>query len=88
MKEFTIDLALFKTKKQAHEVIKTSLFYYEGANLDALHDALTSILEDVLIRLENVSRAEEKLEGYSDRIVEVFSDSAKENDHLRIIVDD
>ena len=54
-KQAVIDFSLFKDKKQCHTVIKDAVGDYDGANLDALFDHLTSTFEPKAYKLVNTA---------------------------------
>ena len=86
MREIKLDLTQFEEKISLHRYLKEALsfpFYY-GANLDALHDELTSEVLDtsILVRLPMAPKG--KMAEYMPRLRQVFEDAATENYHLRV----
>ena len=79
-----IDFSLFKDKKQCHEIIKKAVGDYEGTNLDALFDHLTSTFEQKTYKLVNTTTASKELCDYAQAIVAAFTDAAAENDTLNV----
>ena len=65
---------LFEKKLRAPE--------YFGRNLDALHDCLTDVFEDVSIVLDDPEALKENLGECFSRLTEVLTVSAQENRHL------
>lgn len=84
MKELVIDFRRFEDKKQIHAVIKETAGGYEGANLDALFDHLTSTFEPRTYKLVNTTLAPKALEDYAQAIVDTFTDAAAENDTMKV----
>ncbi|MBQ4381237.1 MAG: barstar family protein [Oscillospiraceae bacterium] len=58
---------------------------YYGCNLDALHDCLTDIFEPTTVILRGARNAGTYMQGYVNVAVEVFTQSARENSHLRVV---
>ncbi|MEG0074690.1 MAG: barstar family protein [Eubacterium sp.] len=82
MKHFTVEMRCFKTNDDIHTGLKKVFDFpdYYGANLDALHDELTSITENVEVKL--ILADDQPL--YFNKIIHVFEDSARENHHLKV----
>ena len=89
MKDILIDASLFTDRAKVHEILKTALesANYLGNNLDALHDALTSITVDTRIILRNLYHSRKHLGGYTETIAEVFAASAAANPHLTVVLE-
>jgi len=86
MQDITLDLSPFHEKISLHSYLKTALcfpFYY-GANLDALHDELTSETNSVHITVRYPANPQGMMEEYLPRVLRVFRDAARENYHLDI----
>ena len=86
MREVTLDLTRFEEKISLHTYLKETLafpFYY-GANLDALHDALTSETESLRITVCYPSKPRGKMVDYLPKLLRVFEDAARANYHLSI----
>ncbi len=86
MREVTLDVTPFEEKISLHRYLKETLnfpFYY-GANLDALHDELTSETEPLSIHVVYPAAPRGKMEDYLPRLLAVFRDAARENYHLEI----
>ena len=79
----TLDALRLQDKDEAHKYLRTALNFpdYYGENLDALHDCLTE-LDDVEVEFVNADKVSG---GYFARVLEVFRDSAEENEGLRIL---
>ncbi|MCI5955499.1 MAG: barstar family protein [Clostridiales bacterium] len=86
MREITLNLTPFEEKISLHRYLKETLdfpFYY-GANLDALHDELTSEVNNLHITLCYPENPKGKMVEYLPRLLRVFEDAARENYHLNI----
>ena len=79
----TLDALRLQQKEEAHKYLRSALNFpeYYGENLDALHDCLTE-LDDVQVEFVNTDKVRG---GYFARIMEVFLDSAEENEGLRLL---
>ena len=89
MKEILIDGELILTKGEMHDLLAEKLGFPEwyGRNLDALHDCLTDIKEDVLIRVVNFDDLDEHLPIYGKLAVRVIRRACHDNPHLSCEVD-
>ena len=86
MNEIRLDLTQFEDKITLHRYLKETLgfpFYY-GANLDALHDELTSITTDTKLVAVFAKEPKGNMELYAPRIKRVFLDAEEENYHLTV----
>lgn len=86
MKEIQLDLTPFEDKISLHSYLKEKLsfpFYY-GANLDALHDELSSEGNDMSITLTLPAQPKGGMADYLPRVRRVFEDAAEENYHLTL----
>ena len=84
MRDITLDLTPFEEKISLHRYLKETLdfpFYY-GANLDALHDELTSETAAVHIHVRYPVAPRGKMVDYLPRLLRVFQDAQRENYHL------
>ena len=84
MREITLDLTPFEEKISLHRYLKETLdfpFYY-GANLDALHDELTSETTTTRIHVRYPVQPKGKMVDYQPRLLKVFQDAQRENYHL------
>lgn len=87
MRKIRISIARIKEAKAAHDYLRKKLGceWYTGSNLDALHDALTSITEDTEIVLaRRGAAAKGEFAEYRKKVIEVFEDSAAENSHIKL----
>ncbi|MDY6085094.1 MAG: barstar family protein [Dialister sp.] len=82
----TLDESKFISKQAAHSYLKAALALPEwyGANLDALHDALSEISEDTLLIVPKSIAAENRLGSYGETMLTVFQDSSQENPFLSV----
>lgn len=86
MKEIRLDLTGFEEKISLHCYLKETLgfpFYY-GANLDALHDELTSETAETRLSICLPEHPDGKMAEYMPRLRRVFEDAAQENYHLKV----
>lgn len=86
MQEIILDLTSFEEKISLHRYLKEVLdfpFYY-GANLDALHDELTSKMTPAHILVKYPAEPKGKMVSYLPRLLSVFEDAKLENYHLTI----
>lgn len=84
MRDITLDLTPFEEKISLHSYLKEALdfpFYY-GANLDALHDELTSETSTVHVHVCYPASPRGKMVDYLPRVLRVFQDAQRENYHL------
>lgn len=91
MREITVDIGKIKTKEELHELLKNSLGFpdYYGMNLDALHDCLTDIneeLEVVVFGVRNARRFSEELDSYITKLERVLEAVTEEMDNLTFIL--
>ena len=90
MREITLDLTSFSEKISLHRYLKETLnfpFYY-GANLDALHDELSSEMLQTRITVRYPAHPIGVMENYMPRLLRVFRDSARENYHLEFVYEE
>lgn len=86
MRDITLDLTPFEEKISLHRYLKETLdfpFYY-GANLDALHDELTSETSSLRILVRYPAQPKGRMVDYQPRLLQVFRDAQCENYHLQI----
>lgn len=87
MREITLDLTRFEEKISLHSYLKETLnfpFYY-GANLDALHDELSSEVQPTRIIVRYPAHPAGQMASYLPRLLCVFRDTAQENYHLEFV---
>lgn len=87
MREITLDLTPFEEKISLHRYLKEALdfpFYY-GANLDALHDELSSEHDSLKIFVHYPALPKAQMADYLPRLLAVFEDAARENYHLEFV---
>ena len=58
-----------------------------GRNLDALHDCLTDIQEELLIRIQNEKDLTLHLGNYAAAFLHVLAESAEENKKIHYVVE-
>jgi ribonuclease inhibitor len=86
MKEITLDCRGFVPRSELHRVFAEALSFpdHYGNNLDALHDCLTSLSEEIRLTLLNWDAAEEGLGRYAMGLKRVLTDAEEENPKLHI----
>ena len=87
MREIILDLTPFVEKISLHSYLKEAFdfpFYY-GANLDALHDELSSEVASMRITVKYPAKPQGQMEAYLPRLLRVFRDTAQENYHLEFV---
>lgn len=57
-----------------------------GNNLDALHDCLTDIREDITVEITEKAALSEALGVRYRRFIKALTHAAEENDHLKLIL--
>ncbi len=82
MRRIVLDMRAMEDREQVHAYLqeKLQLPAYYGRNLDALHDCLTDMREELAIEL----RLPEKMERFSLGLRSVFEDACAENAHLHL----
>lgn len=83
MKRIVLDLRAYDNREAIHAYLQERLHLpaWYGCNLDALHDCLTDLRED----MEIVLHTPEKLEGFALGLRSVFEDACAENPHLHLV---
>lgn len=85
MRRIVLDIANIETVEAMHIYLQYRLGFpaHYGRNLDALHDMLTDVWEDltIVVRAEGI-RGENAL--YLPRLLRVLEEAAQENVHLTI----
>ena len=84
MRDIILDLTPFEEKLSLHSYLKEALdfpFYY-GANLDALHDELTSETSATRIHVRYPAQPKGRMVDYLPRLLRVFRDAQRQNYHL------
>ena len=90
MKEIILDLTPFAEKISLHSYLKEAFdfpFYY-GANLDALHDELSSEISPMRVTVKYPAKPLGQMESYLPRLLRVFRDCAQENYHLEFVYEE
>ena len=85
-KKIVIDGSLITTKEEFYEFMRTALGsdLLAGSNLDALHDALTTVSYSAEFIVEGQSLLEHNLGSFWDKVCEVFNDSLDENYNISL----
>lgn len=83
---FVLDGARIADRAALHRALAEGLRFPEwyGGNLDALHDCLTDISKPVEIEIRNTRALEAALGGYARAFRRALTDSAAENENLRV----
>jgi len=90
MRDIILDLTPFEEKISLHRYLKETLdfpFYY-GANLDALHDELSSETSATRIHVRYPAHPKGKMVDYLPRLLRVFRDVQSENYHLEFLYEE
>jgi len=87
MKEVTLDCRGFVPRSELHRAFAEALSFpdHYGNNLDALHDCLTSLSEEIRLTLCHWTAAEEGMGRYAQALKRVLEDSEAENPNLQIL---
>ncbi len=85
-KKIVIDGSLITTKEEFYDFMRLSLGsnLLIGSNLDALHDALTTVSYSTEFVVESRSMLEHNLGAFWDKVCEVFNDSLDENYNISL----
>jgi len=86
MKEITLDCRGFVPRSELHKAFAEALSFpdHYGNNLDALHDCLTSLPEEIRLTLVHWEAAEEVLGRYAVGLKRVLDDAEAKNPLLHI----
>lgn len=81
MKEILIDCTAIKDRASFHEILAQSMDFPEwyGRNLDALHDCMTDISAETVLRLFHWGAAEATLGSYGKAAAKVMEQADWEN---------
>ena len=79
----------FDTPKEVHEFLSEELNFpdYYGNNLSALYDVLTELSDDTRIILDLSEVEDENMIEMLERMAEVMTDAADENEYLEVSVE-
>ena len=85
-KKIVIDGSLITTKEEFYDFMRLSLGsdLLIGSNLDALHDALTTVSYSAEFIVEGRDLLEHNLGSFWDKVCEVFNDSLDENYNISL----
>ena len=88
MRKIELDLKKMDSVPALHKHLfkMLNLPKYYGCNLDALHDCLTEMAEPVEIVVPKAVAEEKYLGNYGEGLLNVFQDSAEENECLKITI--
>ncbi len=89
MEKRTIDLTNIDTPRAAQVYIGYAMGFpaYYGRSLDALHDMLTQIGEETLLRIRRPAALPPEMAAYFPRLVRVLEDAQEENGRLQVFVE-
>ena len=85
-KKIVIDGSLITTKEEFYDFMRVSLGsdILIGSNLDALHDALTTVSYSAEFIVEGRDLLEHNLGSFWDKVCEVFNDALDENYNISL----
>ena len=88
MRTITLDINRLHSVPALHKYLRSALALpvYYGANLDALYDCLTEIVEPTNIIVPANVADNEKLGRYGEQLLQVLQDAAEENENLQVTV--
>lgn len=87
MRTITLDLERMTSVPALHKYLRSALApAHYGANLDALYDCLTEIVEPTQIIVPANVTDNEKLGWYGEQLLQVLQDAAEGNDNLQVTV--
>lgn len=88
MRTITLDLERMTSVSALHKYLRSALALpvYYGANLDALYDCLTEIVEPTQLIVPADITDNEKLGRYGEQLLQVLQDAAEENENLQVTV--
>lgn len=89
MQEIYINGRDFDTPKEVHEFLAEELNFpdYYGKNLSALYDVLTDLCDDTRIILDLSDVEDDSMIEMLERMAEVMTDAADENEYLEVLVE-
>ena len=88
MKEIIIDGEKINDMQELHDIFAKELSFPEwyGNNLDALHDMLTELGEDITVTLQNRDALYEKINVRYGRFIKMLEHAKKENEHITLLI--
>ena len=89
MKVVILDGTTAPTKEALHQHLARELSFpdWYGGNLDALHDCLTELMEEVDIRIIHTAELKAVLGDYADALLRVLRDAEQVNLNIQIVTD-
>lgn len=87
MQEIYIVGKEFDSGEELHEFLAKELDFPEfyGGNLSALYDMLTDICDDTRVEINLDDVEDDEMLDILERMAEVMSDAADENDYLEVV---
>ena len=84
-----LDGCSVKDREDLHRQMESVLNFPEwyGGNLDALHDCLTELMEEVDIRIIHTEELKSVLGDYADTLLRVLRDAEQVNLNIQIVTD-
>ena len=84
-----LDGCSVKDREDLHHQMEAVLNFPEwyGGNLDALHDCLTELMEEVDIRIIHTAELKAGLGDYADALLRVLRDAEQVNLNIQIVTD-
>ena len=80
----TIDCTQFTSYDRVHRTFKNAGVDYDGENLDALFDALTSICTPTIIKMCGFDLIPKELSDYAEKLKRVLDDACEENQAVEV----
>ena len=86
MRKIILDIEKMRSLPMLHKYLHTALALpeYYGANLDALHDCLTEIVEPTELVVPKKVAQENYLGWYGEQFLQMLQDAAAANEALKI----
>ena len=86
MRKIILDIEKMRSLPMLHKYLHTALALpeYYGANLDALHDCLTEIVEPTELVVPKKVADEAYLGWYGEQFLQMLQDAAAANEALKI----
>ena len=87
MKEICLCPEAFRDKEGLHSYLAQQLAFpsWYGGNLDALHDCLGDVRDEVTLIVRDVEALEEAMGPYARRLMRVLIDASAENPAIHLI---
>ncbi len=88
MRKITLELNKMASLPALHKYLRRELALpvYYGANLDALYDCLTDVVEDTQLVIPAAVADDAHLGWYGKQLLQVLQDAAAANEHLQVLI--